>query len=230
MASQAASKPERLDGIVHTTHCWGEAYRGTKALLIACGLAADGQFPGDPGRGKTSVTYDKRGIQTPHRIGIDREGSFQITRSGRAKFVVSVWVRDSESELRREAARKANNNLASLIARTTASARHPSPSLALDPGPDNARERMTSDQARFKQGEVAWYLRSEGDWAEVEIVDAYDIQRVSREDGSLLGDDGRRFEYQYGYAVRCLGKTPFFVPAHKLRDSNAAVRHVRLVV
>lgn len=84
---------------------WGDLYTGTKEALIAAGHAADGQFPGDPGRASTSCSYYANG--EPCRRGVaNRESVLKLVRYGE-KF--QAWVTVNEEEQKR---RRANRDAA----------------------------------------------------------------------------------------------------------------------
>ena len=78
---------------------WGEIYTGTKGALIAAGIAADGQFPGDPGRGVASCSYTGDG--TSSRSSGAAKTVLTIQRYGK-KF--KSWVRVNEEEQTRRCA------------------------------------------------------------------------------------------------------------------------------
>jgi hypothetical protein len=82
---------------------WWDEYVGTKARLIEAGLARDGDFPGDPGRGKVSCAYKRDG--TPVRRGNRaRDTAIRISRAGK-RFVLIAYVDEAEHERRRAAAK-----------------------------------------------------------------------------------------------------------------------------
>lgn len=68
------------------SYSWGDEYRGDRAQLIRAGLAEDGLFPGDNGRGKVQVSYNS--TTCPPRM--------TIHRYGRLKFTVSVYATQTE--------------------------------------------------------------------------------------------------------------------------------------
>lgn len=77
---------------------WFDDYTGSKEALIAAGIVGDGQFPGDPGRGSTSVSYSRHGIST----GAGKKAALQILRQGK-KFRVRIRVDIAESNRRWDA-------------------------------------------------------------------------------------------------------------------------------
>ena len=109
VANQALAEPKKeplqaveLPGpalspdVKHDRYTWGDAYTGTKEALIAAGLAADGQFPGDPGRPTASCRYFRDG--RPAQRG-SRDAPNAIRRYGQ-KFVVEVGAEKEEEKLR----------------------------------------------------------------------------------------------------------------------------------
>lgn len=83
-------------GLKVEAYYWGDVYRGSREALIAAGIVGDGAFPGDPGRGKYSVT-----IAAPC-------GKIRICRVSRARFEVHVPVDEQESEARVAREQRAN--------------------------------------------------------------------------------------------------------------------------
>ena len=74
----------RLERYVHSDY-----YHGMREQITAAGVAADGMFPGDTGRSKTSVTF-----KGPPAL--------QIQRKSQRRFVVRISVSDDEYTRRRE--------------------------------------------------------------------------------------------------------------------------------
>lgn len=77
-----------------------DLYKGTKEALVAADIVADGRFPGDPGRGKASCSYDGDG--TPCRAGCRERAAITIRRYGKT-FRVWVSIDEEEEKRRREA-------------------------------------------------------------------------------------------------------------------------------
>jgi len=82
---------------------WSRAdeFTGSKADLIGAGLVRDGQFPGDPGRGSTMVTYDAQ--HRPVGRGNNRNAAgYQIRRASRQQFSVAIYVEPEERARRQQ--------------------------------------------------------------------------------------------------------------------------------
>jgi hypothetical protein len=79
-----------------------DIYTGTREQLIAAGVVQDGQFPGDPGRGKTSVALLADGTAARRGTGV----ALRIYRQGKSRYGVYVPLSEEE-EARRRAERKA---------------------------------------------------------------------------------------------------------------------------
>lgn len=92
-------------GLEHEQRELYDYFSGPKLLLIAQGLASDGQFPGDPGCGRTSMTYAPDGTRlTQGQCRTLSVGTTRIERFGGAgKFRVRVRVSDDEAQRRRTA-------------------------------------------------------------------------------------------------------------------------------
>lgn len=84
--------------VKHERTSRADFYTGTKTALIGAGHAREGQFPGDPGRPKTSCSYDRDGIAL---CKCSRSGWSNICRRGKM-FRVLIRV-DQEQEERRRA-------------------------------------------------------------------------------------------------------------------------------
>lgn len=223
-------------------------YIGTKEQLIAAGLAKQGQFPGDPGRGKMMVSYDPSGRAVGQ--GRSRNGGIQIRRAGRSRFCVSVRVQDEERERRYQAvygkpapwvtpptsleaaeASVARLEVALQDARATAARLRNGPWK--DPGLEEAGARMRDSQSMFKPGDSALYWSDQNndmrDGEPVEIVGAYGLAAVTDADGPYVGEDGLRCAYRWGYLGRMDDGEKFFFPAHNLRAPDGTIRHLCLV-
>lgn len=92
-----SDKPKKPSGVAHNQYVWGDRYVGTKIDLIAAGLAAEGQFPGDPGCAASSCSYDAKGavktVGSPTKLSIKRYGK---------KFELSIRVSREENDRRSE--------------------------------------------------------------------------------------------------------------------------------
>ena len=89
-----------------TTHreIWADTYIGSSQQLIEAGVVRPGQFPGDPGIGKCSVTFSPGGVQAQKgQRTSDGQGSRTIRRVGADRFRVFVRVSQAEREKRRDA-------------------------------------------------------------------------------------------------------------------------------
>ena len=89
-----------------TTHqeIWCDNHIGSAQQLIEAGVVRPGQFPGDPGVGKCSVTFSPDGMpaQKGQRTA-DRPGARTIRRVGADRFRVSVRVSEAERQKRDQA-------------------------------------------------------------------------------------------------------------------------------
>src|SRR4051812_30988168 len=82
-----------------SSHWWGAIHLGSREQLIAAGFASEGEFPGDPGRGKTMCSYDANGV--PVRKGVSRSTKTKsIRRAGRHRFEISINVDKPEQDRR----------------------------------------------------------------------------------------------------------------------------------
>ena len=99
--SIAQSTVERNPRPLETSHqIRADYFKGTKNQLIAAGVAKEGQFPGDPGRGKTMATYDVLGNPVSRGGNRNAETGFQIRRAGRDCFSVEVTLPEDEYQRR----------------------------------------------------------------------------------------------------------------------------------
>ena len=60
-ASPVQPSATTREGVEVRRSAWCDIHTGSKEALIATGIAKDGQFPGDPGRGRTSASYSSDG-------------------------------------------------------------------------------------------------------------------------------------------------------------------------
>lgn len=82
---------------VRKTECyWGDYYQGTAEALVNAGLVEMHMLPGQPGRNKVSITFDRRRDEV--------EGISKITKQGR---IYTVFVRVSKEERDRREAQQA---------------------------------------------------------------------------------------------------------------------------
>jgi len=192
---------------------WCDRYIGTKAALIAAGIAADGQFPGDPGRGLSSCGYYEDG--EPCRRGRPQKAWLRIQRRGKQKFEAQVLV--DADERRRRAATQA---LADAREKALAHAR------------EKGRADAASLAALAEDMVVQWVAKVDSpamlhvgdpvvtdDGEEAVITMGYKCLRVE-------GDGPRA-----GYVVRLEGSgEEYFYAAHRLRDrADKRPRYLRLV-
>lgn len=89
-----ARQPEFASlGIEVDERDWAVVYEGTREALIASGLAKAGQFPGEPGCGKTSTVFPGEGDRRKIKVSIAR------VRAGKAiAFQVAVYRTKAEYE------------------------------------------------------------------------------------------------------------------------------------
>ena len=95
------SPPESRDALrsalKRQTYAWGDEYTGTKEVLIAAGLAYDGQFPGDSGRIGGTQHFDQSGNPTTSRLAVS------TIRRYAKKFQLRVSVSKEVEQARRQA-------------------------------------------------------------------------------------------------------------------------------
>lgn len=218
-----ASRSPAADHLRKESYPGNDWHTGTKTALIAAGIASDGQFPGDPGRGSTSCSYRKDG--SPVHQGMHaRESVLRIMRYGK-KFQARVLVDEAEQKRRR--ALDAENK----PCKTAAEGRC---GVWIDLGMDDVQERAAHSPARFKLGEVAlyFYKNDEDEYGEkVRIVGDYKMRRVAQEDGHYVDDTGAQFEYKPGYSIMLMSDpgSSFFSPAHQLTRDDCTPSHMCLV-
>lgn len=80
-------------------HVWTDEYIGTADQLVEAGLLKVGQFPGEPGRGKTMVSYTADG-EPAARGAAKNAGYRQVRRVSRNQFSVDVWIDEKEGRRR----------------------------------------------------------------------------------------------------------------------------------
>lgn len=86
-----------------------DEYIGTADQLIEAGILQAGQFPGDPGRGKTMVSYTADG-QAAARGSCKGAGYRQVRRVSRTMFNVTVRVDEAETKRRHDEDREQREN------------------------------------------------------------------------------------------------------------------------
>lgn len=104
---RAADKPDLpvlADGIQKTEEIWTDDFKGTAEDLVAAGIVEMHQLPGQPGRGKTRVSYkpDGTAIEKGSKRHGDKAGFKSVTRAGKTRYIVSVNVARDEGERRLE--------------------------------------------------------------------------------------------------------------------------------
>lgn len=98
--------------------------------------------------------------------------------------------------------------------------------LRKDPGmPTALREAGDGGDTKFQVGDIALCY---GD--DVIITGEYSYRRVLSDDGPLIGNDGRRLFYAWGYAARSLSNgNEYYYAAHALQHPNGAIKYLKLV-
>lgn len=84
----------------HFRECNADVFLGTKTNLIALGLVADGDFPGDRGRNRSMVTYGRDG-RAKVKGETTRAPALRVCALGGQRFKVEVYPPDDEVEQRR---------------------------------------------------------------------------------------------------------------------------------
>lgn len=101
-------------GVVKRTCIWWDEFVGTAEALIAAGLVAETQLPGQPGRPKVSVSLSADGT----RIGGPGSPPWakRIQKDPRHKFTVQVSISEHEGECRRDEIHRSEDALEALLA------------------------------------------------------------------------------------------------------------------
>lgn len=197
-----------------------DEFFGTKEDLVRAGLARDGQFPGDPGRGKTMVTYDANGNAVGKGCTLRQrvpEGMTEIRRAGRSRFCVLIRVSKDEHARRLRVLEPTRSRSAA----------------GNEQRFDDPANLLQHSPARFNVGEksIFWSVwfddRREG--MTVEIVGGYDLYRVRNEAGPYSDEAGTPYGHRWGYDGRDEDGCVSFYPAHSLRATDGSVRHLRSV-
>lgn len=89
---QPPQLPQAL-GVKFERQHWCDFYDGTKQALVDAGIVADGQFPGDPGRAKSSCSYERDWSQ--RQRGGPLTAPITVRAHGK-RF--QVWLRVDENE------------------------------------------------------------------------------------------------------------------------------------
>lgn len=193
---------------------------GTKEDLIRAGLARDGQFPGDPGRGTTMVTYDANGNAVGKGCTLRQrapEGMMEIRRAGGSRFCVLIRVSKDECARRLDASEPTRSRGAARDEQRF----------------DESANPLHHSPARFNVGEKAifWseWFDDHREGMTVEIVGKYDLYRVRSEAGPFSDEAGTPYGHRWGYDGRDEDGDVSFYPAHSLRATDGSVRHLRLV-
>lgn len=214
--------PNPADEVEKRSQICSDTYIGTAAALIAAGIVEEHVLPGQPGRNKMSVTF-----QGEER-GRCRPGWLQIKRVRSKKFEVIVGVSLEERERRKAAEDARRKTEQQQLAAKTRQLRTPLGNSQMK----KAKEAACASEARFKVGDVCIYWRPnyESHGVRLEIVGRYDFYQIADDDdGPYLDDQGNRVRYAWGYLARELGVKEFFYAAHRLRDLDCSIRHLRLV-
>lgn len=80
---------------------WGDVYKGTKESLIAAGVAKEEQFPGMPGCGKLSTTFDSAGERVFTKCASSLKHGYRKVSTAGKQFEVLVYAGGDELEARR---------------------------------------------------------------------------------------------------------------------------------
>jgi hypothetical protein len=244
--STSAEHPARADNrpgqlAIIQRFDWGDIFTGTKAQLMAVGIASQGLFPGDPGRGSTMCSYFADG--SPSRRGgvAGRKAVLTIKRCGK-KFSVRVSRAPSDAahEDRKGAAVPEAEVLQEIDALTAAleRAREKLADMTVrrrgtwaDPGMDEVIKRTAQSLARFKVGDaVLSFVSDEALGTEATVIAGYDTHVCNDDQGAYLRSNGERFDYRAGYLIKVRGSDETnFCPAHMLTGDDCKPSHLRLV-
>lgn len=93
MAKQESSTAPAALGIEVDERHWAVVHEGTREALIASGLAKAGQFPGEPGCGKTSTVFPGDGERRKIKVSIAR-----VSAGKAIAFQVAVYRTKAESQ------------------------------------------------------------------------------------------------------------------------------------
>lgn len=106
---QSSTQPTKQPALKVHRHPYWDEYIGTADQLIEAGILQAGQFPGDPGRGKTMVSYTADG--QPRVRGCDKGAGYcQVRRLSRTMFNVTVRVDEKETKRRQDEERERRDN------------------------------------------------------------------------------------------------------------------------
>jgi hypothetical protein len=106
---QSSTQPTKQTALKVRRHPYWDEYIGTADQLIEAGILQAGQFPGDPGRGKTMVSYTADG--QPRVRGCDKGAGYcQVRRVSRTMFNVTIRVDKEEAKRRQDEERERRDN------------------------------------------------------------------------------------------------------------------------
>lgn len=199
--SAAVRHPISAPGVRVHGFAQGFLYTGRRKAMLACGLVAPGQLPGEPGQPKSVVRFK------------DPEGRTIIIRhSGKQSLHVRVTYPEdtrTHEEICQEARRRIEDP-----------ERVRREALA-----------QASVGAQLKVGELAviWDPGGEGHGVRVEILAGFDFYRIEDPDGPHVDPQGARCRFAWGYRARMLGGRAMFFCAHELRGLDLRIAHLRRV-
>ena len=102
-----------------------------------------------------------------------------------------------------------------------------------DPGMEEVQKRVVLSSACFDVGDsVLYFLDDEEEYGqEATIVDGYGMFNVKNDEGGhYVNDEGRRFDYRCGYAIKYKGsENRFFALPHQLTRDDCKPAHLCLV-
>jgi len=102
-----------------------------------------------------------------------------------------------------------------------------------DPGAEEVISRIEQEFARFHAGDEVRYwsplIDDPLDGEPLVITGGYELRGVFGKNGAFLTEDGKRFDYAWGYTARRPNGSQHFYPAYKLQRENYTVGHLRLV-
>ncbi len=115
---------------IHRDH-WSDVYRGTAAALIAADLVREDQLPGQPGNGRSMMTYWPDGTRKRQGQGGARAGCRQVQRIAGGRFQVRVYLLDERIDVSAMQHETATANVAKVNGENLADEAPPSPACGL---------------------------------------------------------------------------------------------------